>query len=134
MIQNRNLSRSARKRLLVAAIEPLQPGFQAAIVLDKENAIRILRIDSEYVVASGANEDETVTVGIVGALTKYLSYAVLDNQAAGTKTSHTVASSDLVAAGTPLIVKKATAAADAGSTAVLAVSVHYEVVDVAQRP
>lgn len=129
MVKNRNLSRDSRKRIFCVTLEPLQVGFQAGVLLDKENDIKILRIDSEYVVASGANEDETVTVGIVGALTKYLSYAVLDNQAAGTKTSHTVASADRVAAGTSLIVKKATAAADAGSTAVLAVSVHYEVID-----
>lgn len=121
--------RAAKKRIFTVTLEPLQVGFQAQALLDMENDIRLIRIDSIYAVASSANEDETITVGIVGALTKYLSYAVADSQAAGTKVAHTIASADVLSAGTALIVKKATTAADTGSTAVLGVNIHYEIID-----
>src|SRR5687768_5724581 len=129
MIGNRNMKRDARKHVFTATFEPLQVGFQAQALLDMECDIRILRIDSVFAVASGASEDETITVGIPGTLTKYLSYAVADSQSAGTKVAHTIASADILAAGTALIVKKATAAADAASTAVLAVNITYERID-----
>jgi hypothetical protein len=129
MIQNRNLSRAAKKRTWNFNIRPLTADLQSHGFQDPENDVRILRIDLFFAEASGASEDEIIEVGTIADDDLYLSYTVADNQTIGTKVAGTLLSTALLPAGTVLIAKKSAAAADASSTAVISGTITYEIID-----
>lgn len=128
------MSRAARKRVWTAQIRPLTADQQFNYFIDHENDVRIVRVDTTFAELSGASEDETLQVGTLATPALYVSYVVADSQAAGTRVAHTLLSTALLPAGTVLMARKATAGADAASTALLHVSIHYEIIDRAHQP
>jgi hypothetical protein len=126
--ENRSMVLGERRRTFVHAIEPLVADFQAGVLLDADNDIQILRIDS-VVAHTGATELETIEVGTVADPDFYVSYAIPDSGVIGTVVNHTLLSRLVLSKNTPLIVKKATADADAGSTGRYVVLVSYVFVD-----
>lgn len=129
MIKNRNLDPDARKRTWVSTVRPVDALFQASALVNMENDIKLLRIDSVYAGVAGAAEDSTLQVGTAATPALYLSYVIADTQAAGVVVNHTMASSAILPAGTPLIVRRSVTGTDAGSTAELSVIVTYELID-----
>ena len=129
MIQNRNMSRAARKRTYTHIMDPVVADFQAGGFIDVENDIKILRVDIVFLIASGASEDAIVEIGTVADPNLYVSYTVADSQAIGVVVNATLLVSTILAKNTPLIIQKDSASADTDATAKLAVTVTYVIVD-----
>jgi hypothetical protein len=128
-IKNRNLHADARYRCISHVIKLVTADNQSFAYLDMANATRVIRAETIFNTANGATNTQNVTVGTIATPTLYVNYAVADSQAAGVIVSHTLASSAEVPAGTALLIKKSSAAADTGSTAELTLNVWIERLD-----
>jgi len=129
MIRNRNLERGARKRVLTHVIDISAANVQARGMVDAENDIRILRIDFVYSVATDSGTvPENIQIGTAATAGKYFAGAPSQSQALGTVQAKTVASTDLLPAGTALIINKS-AATGGSNTGEVTVCVYYERVD-----
>jgi uncharacterized protein with beta-barrel porin domain len=128
-ITNRKLARAVRKRLFTGHIDLSAAGRQASSFVCPENRIKILRTDIVYDVATSVNvQGEKATVGIAGALTRYLNATIAVSQAQGTVQSAAPLSTLEVEKNTAVIIQKDTVTGTA-NTGEVTVNVWYELVD-----
>jgi hypothetical protein len=128
-VTHRVMSNAAKRVALVGYLDisSTTPLLEAA--WDGDVAIKIERIDLVYAIATdGGTRPESIQVGIPGTLTKYADVTPAASTAVNTVTSVTPSSTDLVAAGIPLVM---TRSADTGgsNTGEVALFVYYSKVD-----
>ena len=128
-IQNSRFARAAKKKLFTGHIDLSAANRQSTALVDAENKIKILRCDVVYDTATDANaQGEKATVGIAGALTRYLNATIVISKAQGYVESFAPASTLEVAAGTAVIVQK-DGAVGTTNTGEVTVNVWYEILD-----
>jgi len=128
-IQNSKFARAAKKKLFTGHIDLSAANRQSTAFVDVENRIKILRCDVVYDTATDANaQGEKATVGIAGALTRYLNATIAISKAQGYVESFAPASTLGVAAGTAVIVQK-DGAVGTSNTGEVTVNVWYEILD-----
>ena len=138
MIQNRNMTRAAKKRVWVSPKIGLAAAYtevtETCGFVDPENNILIRRIDLIYCIASdGSATVDTINVGIVGTLGKYAAIVTAISQTAGTVQAATLLNPTVeVAAGTAVLVSKSGHAGT--NTGGVQVAIHYEIIDGDPRP
>lgn len=129
MIQHKNMTASARSRAASYTLDLSSTTHSPTVVYEANNDIKIKSIDLVYAVATSSDsQGEKITVGIAGTLTKYCDITIAVSTAAGTVTAQTVASTDLLTKGTPLIITRS-AFSGTSNTGEVAVVVHYELID-----
>lgn len=127
-IVNRSLETATRRKCFTHQIVMATTALQARGDVDSTKARKILAIEFLYDVASDTGAWQNIEVGIPGTNTKYLAAAGENSKSIGYVKSQTVASADLVPAGTAIIVRRANTTAGA-NTGVITVHVWYETID-----
>lgn len=129
MIQNKNMTRAAKKRSCQARITLGTAALQPTTFVDPENNIRILTIRAVHTVANDSATIQPIEVGTTADYDHYATFSITASKSAGDVETVTVLNpTDVLAAGTPLFIRRANTTAGA-NTAVVDVIVHYEIVD-----
>jgi len=135
MIQNKNLCRAAKKKIVQVYFDLTSTTNCAYVYLDPENATKVSRIDMVYVVATNTGTHaETIHIG-TPADTDY--YAIADpgaSQAVGTIAAQTLLHTANLPAGTALVLRRSALSGQTNTGEVI-VQAHLETVDSGvQRP
>lgn len=129
MIQNKNLCRAAKRKVLQLHFDLSSTVNCAQAYLDPENATKVDIIDMIYAVATNSGTHaETIHVGIPSD-TDY--YAIADpgaSQGVGTRAVQTLLSRVLLPAGTPLVMRRS-ALSGQSNTGEVVVTAYLETVD-----
>lgn len=130
MIQNKGMSRHARRRKLSAYLDISGTTPLLVAVSDQDCDIKVQAISLAYVVATDAGtRPETLNVGVPGAATRYATVTPAASQGQNTHTTIAVSNqSTLVPAGTALQIVRS-AAAGGTNTGEVVITVDYELID-----
>ena len=130
MIQNKSMTRAAKKRWASFYLDLSGTINKPTIIYDPENPILLHRADLIYTVATDANATtEGIQIGTTAGAATYMAvYAPLASQTVGTVVSMTLLKTFLPAA-TALIITRDAFVGSATQTGEVALVVWYEVLD-----
>lgn len=128
-IANENLTKEARKRFFTTIIDISETRTQAHAFVDNDCATKVNKITFVYSVASDTGTVEAIEVGTAADSDHYFTGNPANSKAIGTVETKTVLNpTDLLPAGTALIVQKASADSE-DNTAEVTVVVELETID-----
>lgn len=130
MIQNKSMSRAAKKRWATYYFDINATAEQKTVIYDPENPIKLHRADMCYVVATAASATPTegVRIGNASDGEAYMADMIpAVSQSAGTVTAGTLVTT-FVPAGTPIIICR-DALSGVANTGEVTVTLWYEVLD-----
>ena len=135
MIQNKNLCRAAKKRVIQTYFDLSSTTNCAVVYLDPENVTKVVRIDMIYVVATNTGtHGEHIWVGTPANPDHYAIADVAPSIDVGTKAEQTLLHTTLLAAGTALVMRRS-ALSGQTNTGEVVVQTHVETIDRGhQRP
>jgi len=135
MIQNKNLCRAAKKKVVQTYFDLSSTTNCAVTYLDPENATKVSRIDMVYVVATNdGTHGEHIWVGTPADPDYYAVANVAPSLGVGTKAAQTLLHTANLPAGTAMVLRRS-ALSGQSNTGEVIVQAHLETVDRGvQRP